>query len=167
MDYYRIEQKQKLRNILQPIFPSLSEIWEKEEPLFLPGTADMPEEYLVFLPFYESNAFLVSEPVKKIWMEYQRGGRFRSCAFGSVPQRMIYPYCFVMPRIIDAIHPDTEYHKTGEVRELCLDKQLIRANKVFCVKTLRRMMLIISEDVLEEMMREKITGFQWNMISAH
>lgn len=166
MEYYRIEQKENIRNTIWPKYPSPSEIWGKDDPFFLPGTAAMPVEKLAFLPFYESNVFLISDPLKNIWESYQKGGRFRPCAFGSVEQRRVLPYCFTMPRIIEAVHSDTEYHKTGEVKELCLDRGQVGANRVFGIKTLRRMILIISGDVLEEMMRQKIIGYHWKIISV-
>jgi len=167
MEYYRITQKDNIRNTIMPEKVSASEIWEKDSPFFLPGIADRPEEDLVFLPFYESSAFLISGPVKTIWESYQRGGRYRPCAFGSVEQRKIVPYCFMAPRMIDCIHPDTEYYKNGDVRTLCLDGHSIGANRIFGVRTLRRIRLIIAEDVLEEMIREKIIGYNWEQILIH
>lgn len=167
MEYYRITQKDNIRNTIMPGKVSASEIWEKDSPFFLPGTADRPEEELVFLPFYEGSAFLISDPVKTIWERYQMGGRYRPCAFGSVEQRKIVPYCFMAPKMIDCIHPDTEYHKNGDVRMLCLDGGIIGANRVFGVRTWHCIRLIIAEDVLEEMMREGITGYNWEKISVH
>lgn len=167
MEYYRITQKDNIGNTIMLGKITASEIWGQDGPFFLPGTAREPKGELVFLPFYEGNAFLVSDPVRTIWERYQRGGRYRPCAFGSVEQRKIIPYCFMTPRVIDCIHPDTEYHKNGDVRTLCLDGNIIGANRVFGVRTLRCIRLIIAGDVLEEMVREGITGYNWERISVH
>lgn len=166
MEYLRITQKRNIRNVLLPQLPSSTEIWGKREPLFIPSFAEEPEGEAVFLPFYEGNAFLISGPMQAIWEDYQRGGRYRPCAFGSVEKRKILPYCLAMPRILECTHADTLYYKNGAVQKLILDKAEIGANKVFGVRTLRSIMLILSEDVLEEMLRGNMTGFQWETVSA-
>ncbi|MBE5988918.1 MAG: hypothetical protein E7250_14440 [Paenibacillaceae bacterium] len=164
MEYYRITQKDDWWNVIKPEVPSVTEIWGKSEPFFLSGMSKEPDDYLMFLPFYDGDTFLISDPVKYIWKRYQKGGRYRPCAFGSVKQRQILPYCFMMPRILEAIHSDTEYFKNGDIRELVLNKKIIGANRVFGVRSLRRIRLIISADVLEEMIRENITGYNWSKV---
>lgn len=166
MEYLRITQKRNIRNVLLPQFPSSTEIWKETEPLFVPGKAEEPEGEVVFLPFYEGNAFLISGPMQAVWQDCQKGGRYRACAFGSVEKRQILPYSFVMPRILECVHPETLYYKNGTIQKLILDKAEIGAHKVFGVRTLRSIMLILAEDVLEEMLRGNMTGFQWEPITA-
>ncbi|WP_143320485.1 hypothetical protein [Clostridium sp. HBUAS56010] len=166
MDYYRITQKDNWLNVIKPRFPHPTDLWGRTEPFFLPGISEDSKEPSVFLPIYMSDSFLVSDHVKVIWKKYQKGGRYHPCAFGNVEQRRIFPYCFVMPRILDGVHPDTTYHKNGDIKELYLDKKIIGANRVFGIQTIRRIWLIVSDDVLEVMIRENITGFNWSKIKT-
>jgi hypothetical protein len=166
MEYYRITQKDDWWNVIKPQVPPVSEIWASSEPFFLPGVSKESDDYQVFLPFYNGDVFLISDPVKYIWKKFQKGGRYRPCAFGSEKQRRILPYCFMIPRILDGIHSDTEYYKNGDIKELVLNKKIIGANRVFGISSLRRIRLIVSSDVLEEMLRENITGFNWSKVKT-
>lgn len=166
MEYYRLMQKKNIRNVIWPQFPSATEIWRKTEPLFVPGSAEDPKEELSFLPFYEGIAFLICGSMQTVWQKYQKGGRYRPCAFGSIEQRKVFPYCFVTPRIRECIHPDTLYHKNGAIKELVLDRENIGAHKVFGIRTLHSIRLILSEDVLEEIMRKNMTCFQWEEVTV-
>lgn len=166
MEYYRLTQSENINNTLLPLFPTASEIWSETVPVFVPGKADNPKGELVFLPFYEGHAFMVASAVKGIWDNWQKGGRYRACALGSIEQRRVYPYYFSMPRVLECVHPNTLYHKTGETKALCINLDIVGANRVFCVRTLRRMMLIVAEDVLEEMLRENVNGFNWVRIET-
>jgi hypothetical protein len=166
MEYYRITQIDNWENVIRPEILSISEIWEKSEAIFLPGISDTSDELLTFLPFYESNVFLISEPVKLIWERYQKGGRYRPCAFGSVKQRRILPYSFMMPRILEGIHSDTRYYPNGDIKELYLDREVIGAHRVFGIRSIRHIWLIVSADVLEEMMRENLTGYHWTEVNV-
>lgn len=166
MEYYRITQKKSIRNVILPQFPSSTEIWSRTEPLFISGTAEDPKGELSFLPLYEGNAFLIYSPMQAVWQKYQKGGRYRSCAFGSVEQRRVLPYCFAVPRMLECIHPDTLYHKNGTIKELVLDRESIGAHKVFGIRTLHSIRLILSEDVLEEILRKNMTCFQWEEVIA-
>ena len=166
MEYYRITQKKNIRNVILPRFPSPTEIWSKAEPLFVPGTANEQEEELSFLPLYEGNAFLICGSMQAVWQTYQKGGRYRPCAFGSVEQRRVLPYYFAVPRILECIHQDTVYYKNDTIKELILDRESIGAHKVFGIRTLHSIRLILSEDVLEELLRKNITCFQWEEVIA-
>lgn len=166
MEYYRITQKKNIRNIILPKFPSSTEIWHRTEPMFVPGKAAETEGELSFLPLYEGNAFLICGPMQAVWKMYQKGGRYRPCAFGSVEQRKVLPYCFTVPRILECIHPDTVYYKNDTIKELVLDRESIGAHKVFGIRTLHSIRLILSGDVLEELLRKNITCFQWEEVIA-
>lgn len=166
MEYHRITQKRNVRDILRPGFPSATQIWSGENPIFIPGTVEKAGEEPVFLPFYEGTSFLVSAPVKDIWQEYQRGGRYRPCALGSIEHKTVFPYSFVMPRMLDCLHPDTLYYKNGTIQKPVLDREVIGQNKVFGIGIMHSVMLFISDDVLEEMMRKDITGFNWETVYA-
>lgn len=166
MEYYRITQRKNLPNCIRPPYLSLTDIWSETAPVFVPGIADRPKEEITFLPFYETNVFFLSGPLRAIWERSQVGGRYRQCAFGSVEQRKVQPYCFMMPRILSAVHPDTRYRRNGEIEELCLDREIVGAHKVFGVKDQRKIFLIVSADVLEEMMRSGVTVLHWEEVLA-
>lgn len=162
MEYHRITQSREGKDVLQPISLTVSEIWGEERPLFVPGREGKAGRQPAFLPFYEiPGGFLISARVRYLWQEYQRGGRYRPCAFGSVARKQIRAYCFLMPRLLDCIHPDTRYDKKGDPEELWLDRGQIGAHQVFGVRTGRGIRLILGEEVLERMLGEGITGFDW------
>lgn len=165
MEYYRIIQKSR-GNYITPQYMPMSEIWSNTRPILVLGHMHGKDSDVVFLPFYARNVFFISDSVKKIWKDYQKGGRYRACAFGSVEHKQIRPYCFMMPVIIDCIHENTQYKNNGEIEVLYLDKERVGMNKVFGVTDQWRIHLIISEDVLEEMMRSNITEFDWKTIQV-
>lgn len=163
MEYYKITQKKKY-NYIRPRYLSMSQIWSDRCPVLVEGYVDKYEKNIRFLPLYVQNVFLISNPLKKILTYYQKGGRYRPCAFGSVQHRQIRPYSFMMPAFTDCIHSDTRYMKSGGIEELFLDAEKIGGNKVFGIKDELHMYLIVSEDVLEEVLRGNITEFNWEKV---
>lgn len=166
MEYYEITQKGQTGNVIYPQKSAYKGIWERTEPVFVPGRAKKPKEELIFLPLYEGDAFLISAAMQVVWQEYQNGGRYRPCAFGSVEQRQVLPYSFAVPRILDCIHPDTQYYKNNTIQELILAQTGVGAHRVFGVRTLHSIRLIFAEDVLEAIIRENMTRFQWEPVSV-
>lgn len=165
MEYYRIMQKSN-GDYITPEYLTMTEIWSDTQPILVLGHMRTKASDIRFLPFYARNVFFISDTVKKIWKDYQKGGRYRACAFGSVEHKQVRPYCFMMPVIIDCIHENTRYKNNGEIEVLYLDREKVGMNKVFGIKDQRHIHLIISEDVLEEMMRNNITEFDWEEIQA-
>ena len=166
MEYYRIRQRKNIGNTIRPTFLSQTEIWSSDKPIFVRGVADRVEEKINFLPLYETGAFLISSELRILWEHYQTGGRYRSCVFGSVEQKQIRAYGFMMPRILECVHSDTTYRRNGEIESLCMDREKVGANKIFGIRDKLHIQLIISGDVLEEMLRNKITAFQWEEVRA-
>lgn len=165
MEYYRIMQKNR-GDYITPQCMTMTEIWSDTQPVLVLGHMKTTVSNIVFLPFYTRNVFFISDTVKKIWKDYQRGGRYRACAFGSVEHKQVRPYCFMMPEIVDCIHENTRYKNNGEIEVLYLDREQVGMNKVFGVKDERKIHLILSEDVLEEMMRNSITEFDWEEVQV-
>lgn len=166
MDYYKITQRNNVRNYIRPPYMSLTEIWADEKPVFVPGIVDDPKETIAFLPFYETSVFFISGELRRIWTKWHAGGRYRQCAFGSVEQKVAQPYCFMMPQIVDAIHPDSRFDNSGEAEELYLDQGRIGTDKVFGVRSANKISLIVAGDVLEEMLYNDITVLNWKEISV-
>lgn len=165
MEYYRIMQKSN-GDYITPRYLTMTEIWSDTQLILVLGHMRTKVSDVMFLPFYARNVFFISDTVKKIWKDYQKGGRYRACAFGSVEHKQVRPYCFMMPVIIDCIHENTRYKNNGEIEVLYLDREKVGMNKVFGIKDQRHIHLIISEDVLEEMMRNNITEFDWEEIQV-
>ena len=95
-----------------------------------------------------------------IWKKYQQGGRYRPCVFGHVETRK-FETCYLMyPRLINVLHKDTVYLKDGEIDQICLCRELVEIHRVFGVKGKHRTDIVIAGDVLEEMLKEEIVGFQ-------
>ena len=55
MEYYKIIQETKYRNVLRPVFPTISQIWGEEKPVLVHGKAERPDKEICFLPFYQAN----------------------------------------------------------------------------------------------------------------
>jgi hypothetical protein len=163
MEYYRIMQKSR-GDYITPQYMTMTEIWSDTQPVLVLGHMKTTASGIAFLPFYTRNVFFISDTVKKIWKDYQKGGRYRACAFGSVEHKQVRPYCFMMPVIVDCIHENTRYKNNGEIEVLYLDREQVGMNKVFGVKAERKIHLILSEDVLEEMIRNSITEFDWEEV---
>ena len=169
MKYYKIRQKEKVRNVILPQFPSSTEIWSESRPIFVKGSVKKPQEDIVFLPFYSSHTMqiiLILNEIRKIWTRYQLGGNYRACALGSTEQRIIKAYWFMKPRILEAIHENTIYYKNSDVEKLYLDRSIIKKNKVFGIRLKNRIELILAEDVLEEIIQQHMTEFQWEEIES-
>ncbi len=170
MEYFKIMQETKYRNVLRPVFPTISQIWGEEKPLLVHGKAEQPDKDICFLPFYQANilsgAFLISKRMGEIWKKYQQGGRYRSCVLGHVETRNMETYYFMYPRLLHALHKDTVYLKDGEVDQICLCKELVEVHKVFGIKGRYRTDLIVAGDVLEQMLQEGIVGFQTVSVSV-
>lgn len=64
------------------------------------------------------------------------------------------------PRLINVLHKDTVYLKDGEIDQICLCRELVEIHRVFGVKGKHRTDIVIAGDVLEEMLKEEIVGFQ-------
>lgn len=165
MEYYRIMQKNR-GDYITPQYMAMSEIWSDTQPVLVLGHMKTTVSDIVFLPFYTRNVFFISDTVKKIWKDYQKGGRYRACAFGSVEYKQVRPYCFMMPEIVDCIHENTRYKNNGEIEALYLDREQVGMNKVFGVKDQWNIYMILSEDVLEEMMRNSVTEFDWEEVQV-
>ena len=135
MEYFKIIQETKYRNVLHPVFPTISQIWGEEKPVLIRGKVEKPEQEICFLPFYQANilsgAFLISKRVGDIWKKYQHGGRYRPCVFGHLETRKMETYYFMYPRLLHVLHRDTVYSKDGEIEQACLCKDLVEAHKVF------------------------------------
>lgn len=170
MNYYKLMEADDLPNTLIPEFPSTSAIWSAAEPLFLKGTVRNEKEYINFLSFYRSGilskAFLVSAETWEIWREFQDGGRCRPCAFGHLGTRQVKPYYLAMPKIMDALHEETVYQRDGNIETVCLSKEKVGANQVFAVKGSTQMELLLSEDILEEMLRGNLTSFYYEQVET-
>ncbi len=70
------------------------------------------------------------------------------------------------PRLLNVLHKDTVYLKDGEIEQICLCKDLIKVHKVFGVKGKYRTDIIVSGDVLEQMLQRGIVGFQTVSVSV-
>lgn len=164
MEYFRIIQETGYRNVLRPVFPTISQIWGEEKPVLVQGKAEKPDQEITFLPFYQasilSGAFLVSKRVGDIWKKYQQGGRYRPCVLGHIETRKLETYYFMYPRLLNALHKDTVYFKDGEIEQICLCRDLVEVHKVFGIKGKSRTDLIVAGDVLEQMLLEGTAGFQ-------
>lgn len=170
MEYYRIVQVTGWRNIIHPKFPTVSQIWGEEKPMFVEGTVERPDEEVQFLSFYQSTilsgAFLVSKKMGAIWKEYQLGGRYRPCVLGHLKNKKIQSYDFMYPRLLPALHKDTPYYADGNPEELVLTEEMIGAHKVFGVKGKTMTYLIVAADVLDRMLQSKLTGFEFTPIKT-
>ncbi len=51
MEYFKIMQETNNRNVLRPVFPTISQIWGEEKPLLVHGKVEKPEKEICFLPF--------------------------------------------------------------------------------------------------------------------
>lgn len=170
MEYFKIIQETKYRNVLYPIFPTTSQIWSEEKPLLVHGKVEKPDKDICFLPFYQANilsgAFLISKKTGEIWKKYQQGGRYRPCVFGHVETRRLETCYFMYPRLLNVLHKDTVYLKNGEIEQICLCKDFVEVHKVFGIKGKCRTDIIVAGDVLEQMLREGIVGFQTVSVSV-
>lgn len=170
MEYFKIEQEKKYRNILRPLLPTMSQIWGDEKPLLVPGKAEKPDEDICLLPFYQasvlSGAFLVSKKMGDIWKKYQHGGRYRPCVFGHVETRKLETYYLMYPRLLNVLHKDTVYLKDGEIEQICICRDLVETHRVFGIKGKHRTDIVIAGDVLEEILKEAIVGFQAAPVSV-
>lgn len=168
MNYYRLKQANDVPNILMPECPYASDIWSECAALFLRGSVANQRDTVTFLPFYEasvlSKAFLISSEMWSVWEELQSGGRNRPCAFGHMRTHQIKPYRLVLPRLLEVLHKDTEYYKDGTIQTICLKKSEIGTNQIFTIKGAYNLYMIVSEYVLEEMYRKKITGLVYDPI---
>ena len=164
MEYFKIGQEKTYRNILRPLLPTMSQIWGEEKPLLVHGKAEKSEEDIRFLPFYQANvlsgAFLISKKMGDIWKKYQYGGRYRPCVFGHVETRNLETYYLMYPRLLNVLHKDTVYLKDGEIEQICLCRELVEIHRVFGIKGKHRTDIVVAGDVLEEMLKEEIVGFQ-------
>lgn len=170
MEYFKIIQETGYRNVLHPIFPTISQIWGEEKPLLVRGRVERPDKEIRFLPFYQasvlSGAFLISKKMGEIWKKNQQGGRYRSCVLGHVETRIMETYYFMYPKLLDVSHDDTEYSKDGEIEQACLYQDLIRVHKVFGIKGKHRTEIVIAGDVLEQILQEGIVGFRTASVSV-
>lgn len=164
MEYYKIEQEKKYRNVLRPLLPAMSQIWGEERPMLVHGKVEKPEKEITFLPFYQANvlsgAFLISKRMGDIWKKYQHGGRYRPCVFGHVETRKLETYYLMYPRFLNVLHKDTVYLKDGEIGQICLCRELVERHRVLGIKGKHRTDIVVAGDVLEEMLQEGIVGFQ-------
>ena len=166
MEFYKLMQKRIHENVIMPLLPKATEIWKVDAPIFIKGVAAKPMKELVFLPLYMAHTYLVLDEVKMIWERYQSGGRYRPCALGSVEQRRAEPYWFMMPRLVEALHESTEYHKNKEIKKFVLDAKCVGYHKVFGIKQLNKVHLFASEDIVEEMLQKNITEFSWESVDT-
>lgn len=170
MEYFKIIQETKYRNMLRPVFPTISQIWGEEKPMLVPGKVERPDEDICFLPFYQANilsgAFLISKRMGDIWKKYQQGGRYRPCVLGHIGTRKLETYYFMYPRLLHVLHKDTVYLRDGEIEQACLCKDLVKVHKVFGIKGKCRTDIIVSGDVLEEIFKEGIVGFRTVSVSV-
>ena len=170
MEYYKIIQETKYRNVLRPVFPTISQIWGEEKPVLVHGKAERPDKEICFLPFYQANilsgAFLISKRMGEIWKKYQQGGRYRPCVLGHIETRKLETYYFMYPRLLDVLHKDTIFLKDGEIEQICLCKELVEIHKVFGVKGKYKTDIIVAGDVLEQMLKGGLVGFQTVPVSA-
>lgn len=134
MNYYKLMEVDNLPNTLIPEFPSASTIWSETEPIFLSGTVRNEQEYINFLSFYQSGilskAFLINAESWQIWREFQKGGRYRACAFGHIGTRQAKPYYLILPKIIEGLHKDTIFLRDGTIDKVCLSKEMVSTNQV-------------------------------------
>lgn len=170
MNYYWLRQLTDVPNTLMPNYPSASAIWSGDAPILITGTVHNPKQYIYFLPFYESTvlskAFLVSSDVGDIWKEFQKIARSRSCAFGHIKTHDVKPYTLIMPRILEGLHSKTVYYADGNIKKICLSKDMVGANQVFTVRGEIQIYLIVSEAVLEEMLRRNQTVFHYEPVEC-
>lgn len=170
MEYFKIIQETKYRNVLRPVFPTISQIWGEEKPVLIRGKVEKPEQEICFLPFYQANilsgAFLISKRMGDIWKKYQQGGRYRPCVLGHIETRQMETYYLMYPRLLPVLHKDTVYFKDGEIEQACLCKDLVEVHKVFGIKGKYRTDIIVAGDVLEQIFKEGIVGFQTVSVSV-
>ena len=62
MEYYKIEQEKKYRNVLRPLLPAMSQIWGEERPMLVHGKVEKPEKEITFLPFLSGKRFIRCVP---------------------------------------------------------------------------------------------------------
>lgn len=169
MNYYTLKQTNDLPGILLPHYPSASAIWSEHKPLIIKGSTDGRNTSCRFLPFYEatvlSKSFLISAEAWLVWDELQDISRNRPCVFGCFQTHEFKPCRLVMPRVLEALHEDTVYLKDGNIKSISLCKSRIGTNQIFTVKGAACYYLIVSEYVLEEMLRKNITGFTYEPVA--
>ena len=70
MEYFKIMQETNNRNVLRPVFPTISQIWGEEKPLLVHGKVEKPEKEICFLPFYQANILSGAFLIAKKWEKY-------------------------------------------------------------------------------------------------
>ena len=99
MEYFKIMQETNNRNVLRPVFPTISQIWGEEKPLLVHGKVENQRKRFVSYPFIKL-IFCQGLLIAKKWEKYGKlptRGRYRPCVLGHVETRKLEPIILCIP----------------------------------------------------------------------
>lgn len=166
MKYYLIRQDKRVKNAVVPQINNLKSIWESDAPFFMPVKVRGLGEYPYFLPLLEASVYIVSDNMKKLFEIYQNKMLYRPCALGLLEAKTIKVYWLMQPRIIDCLEDRIKDNILYSDQDIVLCRAKIGYNKVFQIDTKVGNYLVIDEEVLESLLRDGITAFEWSELQA-
>lgn len=116
--------------------------------------------------FIQSPIQMVSDTVKQVFVMYEDYMVFPSIVITNSKEERMLKYYHLLPERLDVFSEQTEFYPNGSVKRLVLDKDKIGENKVFMLPDLRFSHPFVSLEVVESLLRRKVTGILFEEVEV-
>ena len=157
MEYFRIEQEQRVSSYPQINSSILPTVKEPNPRVFSKSTAKQSRINYIVLPFIEiirlhEHFLVISKELKQIFSAYQEGGQYLPFFTTDIDGKGL-PYYAFYPFVLDCLSEEAEFDRPIGVKKLVLNPEKIGSHKIFQVGGLiGRPHLIVDLEILELML---------------
>lgn len=116
--------------------------------------------------FIQSPVHMVSETVKDVLDMYEDDLIFPAIVITNQKKETMWKYYHLLLERRDLFSDLTEFYPSGTVKRLVLDQEKIGEYKVFMLKDNRFTYPFVSLEVLESLLRRKITGILFREVEV-
>ncbi|MGN0288412.1 MAG: imm11 family protein [Lachnospiraceae bacterium] len=116
--------------------------------------------------FMKSPVYMVSDMAKKVIELYEDEAAFKKVIFIHKEEERQLVYYYLLLKEIEALHETTVYYPNGMEKHMVLSQEKIGNHKAFLLADSLRKNPVISQEVVESLLRRQVMGIQFKEVEV-
>lgn len=116
--------------------------------------------------FIQSPVHMISELVKEVFAMYEDDMIFPSIVITNQKEEAMWKYSHLLLDRLEMFSDQTEFYSNGTIKRLVLDQEKIGEHKVFMLDDKRFSYPFVSLEVVESLLRRKVTGILFKEVEV-
>lgn len=172
MEYYKITQDLKIKNVINISTSYLEEIESKDNndeniPMIYQDISS-DEDYLDYINV--GRYVLVSDQLKKLFIKYETGIDCKRLFIVDLHKKKRKQYWIINVQAIACLSDRTQLNPDGTIKSIVIDEQFIKAQAIFSVSSVEskyvKKSVIINLDLAESILRRNIIGICYEKVAC-